>query len=192
MKQRLVFSSILAMAVICMVFPEASRTQDKAPAPAAERLTNDPKGAVAPEFDLKVLPGDGKTLKLSELKGKVVLLNFWATWCEPCKVEMPWFRDLQKKYGPQGLQVVGVALDDTGEDAIISFSKKMGVNYTILQGTDDMADMYGGVEGLPESFFIDRSGKVAERKLGLASLADIEAIVKKLLETKASPALAAH
>src|ERR1700687_4895731 len=80
------------------------------------------QGQLAPDFSLAAL--DGKIVKLSDFRGKAVLLNFWATWCEPCKIEMPWFVDLQKKYGPQGLQVLGVAMDDATPKEIAEFSKK--------------------------------------------------------------------
>src|SRR5512138_1648113 len=88
------------------------------------------KGKPAPDFALKDL--NGNTVRLADLRGKAVLLNFWATWCPPCKVEIPWFVDLQKQYGPQGLQIVGVAMDDAGPDAIAKFAKEMGINYTVL------------------------------------------------------------
>ena len=92
------------------------------------------QGQAAPDFSLASL--DGKTLKLSDFRGKAVLLNFWATWCEPCKIEMPWFVELQKKYGPQGLQIVGVAMDDSGNQEIADFAKKMNVNYPIVIGKE--------------------------------------------------------
>ena len=135
----------------------------------------------APDFDLKVLEPSGKTMKLSDLKGKAVLLNFWATWCEPCKVEMPWLVDFQKKYASQGLQIVGVAMDDTEDQTIVSFAHKMGVNYPILKGTEKVADQYGGINGLPELFFIDRSGNIVEHDLGLRGADVIESSIKKII-----------
>lgn len=138
-------------------------------------------GRTAPDFELKVVDESGKTLKLSDLKGKAVLVNFWATWCEPCKVEMPWLVDLQKKYGPQGLQIVGIAMDDTDEKTIASFAHKMGVNYPIVAGTEKVADLYGGIDGMPTLFFVDRSGKIVEHELGLRSMSVIEDNIKKSL-----------
>jgi thiol-disulfide isomerase/thioredoxin len=137
------------------------------------------KGSAAPDFELKSL--DGKSVQLSSLKGKAVLVNFWATWCEPCKIEMPWLVDLQKKYGPDGLQIVGVAMDDSGEKTISDFARKMQVNYTILLGTEKVADQWGGVDGLPTSFFLDRDGKVVDRAMGLVSESVIEDAIKKSL-----------
>src|SRR5690242_16222960 len=99
------------------------------------------KGKEAPDFVLKDL--DGKKVKLSDYRGKAVLLNFWATWCPPCKVEMPWFVDLQKQYGNDGLVVLGVAMDDSEPGTIAKFANEMGVNYPVLLGTDKVSDDYG-------------------------------------------------
>ena len=137
------------------------------------------QGQLAPDFALASL--DGSTLKLSDFRGKAVLLNFWATWCEPCKIEMPWFVELQKKYGPQGLQILGVAMDDSGKKDISEFAKKMGVNYPIVLGKEAVGDQYGGVQYLPSTFFIDREGKVVERVFGLVSRSEIESDIQKAL-----------
>jgi thiol-disulfide isomerase/thioredoxin len=156
--------------------------QQDAAHPGSPSTSSGPeRGALAPDFNLKVVDGRGKAMRLSALQGKAVLLNFWATWCGPCKIEMPWLAELQKKYGPQGLQIVGVAMDDAGEKDISRFARKMGVNYPVLQGTEGVADLYGGLEGLPVSFFIDRSGKVSDKIVGLVSESVIEDAIKKSL-----------
>jgi thiol-disulfide isomerase/thioredoxin len=139
-----------------------------------------PKGSVAPVFELKSIP-DGKSTPLASFRGKAVLLNFWATWCGPCKIEMPWLVDLQKKYGPQGLQIVGVAMDDTSDKEIADFAHKMGVNYVVLKGTEKVGDLYGGVDRLPLTYYIDRSGKVVDETVGLAGESVIEDAIKKAL-----------
>jgi len=136
----------------------------------------------APDFSLQAL--DGKTTRLSDFRGKAVLLNFWATWCSPCKIEMPWFVDLQKEYGSQGLQIVGVAMDDASKEDIAKFAKDMGVNYPILIGKEAVGDEYGGVPALPESFLIARDGRIVDRIIGLKGKAEIEDAVKKALDTK--------
>ena len=136
-------------------------------------------GSVAPDFELQSL--DGKPVRLSDFRGKAVLLNFWATWCAPCKIEMPWFVDLQKQYAAQGLQVIGVAMDDSGEEAIAKFAKQMGVNYPVLIGKEAVGDAYGGVEFLPTTFIIDRQGKVVDRVFGLVSRSEFEDAIKKAL-----------
>jgi peroxiredoxin len=137
------------------------------------------QGQPAPDFSLKSL--DGKTMKLSDFRGKAVLLNFWATWCEPCKVEMPWFVDLQKKYSSQGLQVLGVAMDDASPEDIGAFAQKMGVNYPVLIGKEEVGAQYGGIEYLPSTFYISRDGKILDHVFGLVSKSEIETDIQKAL-----------
>jgi thiol-disulfide isomerase/thioredoxin len=139
----------------------------------------DVAGKAAPDFTLESL--DGKNIQLSSYKGQAVLLNFWATWCGPCKIEMPWFVELQKEYGPQGLQIVGVAMDDAGKDEIAKFVKEMGVNYPILLGKEAVGQDYGGVNVLPTTFFIDRDGKIVAREFGLQSRSLFVDNIKKSL-----------
>jgi len=127
----------------------------------------DPKGVLAPDFQLASV--DGKQVKLSEYRGKAVLLNFWATWCPPCKIEIPWFVELQQQYAPEGLQVIGVAMDDgDSRDKVGKMVQELKMNYPVLLGNDHVADLYGGVEGLPLTFYIGRDGKIVKRVAGLA------------------------
>src|SRR5690349_80201 len=141
------------------------------------------KGQLAPDFTLHSL--DGKTVHLSDFRGKAVLLNFWATWCEPCKIEMPWFVQLQKQYGSEGLQVVGIAMDDASTDDIAKFASDMGVNYPILADKESLREAvgneYGGVQFLPATFYIGRDGKVVDKVFGLKGRGEIEDDVKKAL-----------
>jgi len=139
----------------------------------------DVAGKPAPNFTLESL--EGKNIQLSGYKGQAVLLNFWATWCGPCKIEMPWFVELQKEYGPQGLQIVGVAMDDASKEDIAKFVKEMGVNYPILIGEDAVGNDYGGVNVLPTTFFIDRDGKIVAREFGLQSRSLFVDNIKKAL-----------
>lgn len=141
-------------------------------------------GTAAPDFTLQSL--DGQTVRLSDFRGKAVLLNFWATWCAPCKIEMPWFVELQKQYGPEGLQVVGVAMDDASPKDIAGFAKEMGVNYPVLIGKEAVGDAYGGVQFLPENFYIDRSGKVMDRAFGLKGRGEIEDEIKRIVASTAA------
>jgi len=138
------------------------------------------KGQVAPEFALQSL--DGKTVHLSDFRGKAVALNFWATWCEPCKIETPWFVDLQKQYGPDGLQVLGISADEgDSKDDVAKFTQSMGVNYPILLGKEDVINAYGGVQFLPETVYIDRDGKVVDKVFGLKGKGEIESYIKRSL-----------
>ena len=143
------------------------------------RLT---QSSPAPDFSLESL--DGKTTHLSDFRGKAVLLNFWATWCGPCKIEMPWFVDFQKQYGSQGLQIIGVAMDDASKEDIGKFAKDMGVNYPILIGKEALGDQYGGIPGLPETFLIARDGKIVDKIIGLRGKAEIEDAIKEALNTR--------
>jgi thiol-disulfide isomerase/thioredoxin len=149
--------------------------RNRADAPAKGQLM----GQVAPDFELPAL--DGKNLKLSDLRGKAVLLNFWATYCGPCKIEMPWFVELQKEYGPQGFQIVGVAMDDASTEDIAKFAKEMGVNYPILVGNESVGQSYGGVSVLPTTFFLDRDGKLIAREFGLQSRSVFVDHIKKAM-----------
>lgn len=139
-------------------------------------------GGGAPDFALNT--PDGKTLHLSDFRGKAVVLNFWATWCGPCKIEMPWFVDLQKKYASQGLQIIGVAMDDSSKEDIEKFAKEMSVNYPIVIGMEKTADTYGGLPALPTTLYIDREGRVVDRVIGLRGRAEIEQTIQKILATK--------
>lgn len=143
-------------------------------------------GHVAPDFELKDL--SGKMVKLSDFRGKAVVLNFWATWCPPCKTEIPWFEDLQNKYGNQGLAVVGVALDDSSDADIAQFAKDMKMNYPVLLGKEETSDLYGGVEALPTTFYIDRSGKIITSVPGLVDRKEIEDNIVKALNAKTEAA----
>jgi len=123
------------------------------------------KGKPAPEFTLTDLAG--KPLALSSLRGKAVVLNFWATWCPPCKQEVPWFVEMQNRYGAQGLQVVGINMDDAGDlKDVARFGAENGVNYTLLIGQERVAQQYGGVDSLPTTFYLDRNGVVVAHFIG--------------------------
>lgn len=180
MKRNAIVFAILVVAVGMMLVSAiffARNTKDA-------RIAGNPTGQIAADFELVDL--SGKTVKLSDFRGKAVLLNFWATWCSPCKVEMPWFVDLQQRYGPEGLVVLGVAMDDSGKDVIAEFANEMNVNYTVLLGKEAVADAYGSVQFLPTTFYIDRQGKVIDRVFGLVSRKEIEDNVKKALSTSSA------
>jgi thiol-disulfide isomerase/thioredoxin len=170
----LFFVAAIVATMLYIGFHEARRSRA-----ASGDDSLDVAGRPAPDFTLQSL--EGKNVQLSGYKGQAVLLNFWATWCGPCKIEMPWFVELQKEYGPQGLQIVGVAMDDSSKDDIAKFVKEMGVNYPILLGKEDVGQQYGGVNVLPTTFFIDRDGKIVAREFGLQSRSLFVDNIKKSL-----------
>jgi thiol-disulfide isomerase/thioredoxin len=175
---------VVAVAVAGMLYFgfHAARRSGTGRSPAVAKST------LAPDFTLDSL--EGKSMRLSDLRGKAVLLNFWATWCGPCKIEMPWFVELQNQYGAEGLQIVGVAMDDASKEDIAKFAKDMGVNYPVLIGKEAVGDQYGGVPALPESFFIGRDGKIVDKIIGLKGKAEIEDSIKKALNTQPATAQA--
>ncbi len=133
----------------------------------------------APEWQLKDL--NGKPVNLSDFKGKVVILNFWATWCPPCRQEIPGFIALQKQYADKGLVIVGVSLDEGGAAVVNSFVKKMRINYPVVMGDQKTAAAYGGIQVVPTTFVIDKNGKIAAQHDGGADRATFEGEIKPLL-----------
>ena len=137
-------------------------------------------GQRAPDFTL--IDSTGSPIKLSELKGKVVLLDFWATWCGGCKVEIPWYMEFETKYAKKGLATIGVSIDDDGWKSVKPFLQEHKINYPIVIGTQGIANEYGGLPSLPMTLLIDRSGKVAESHAGMVYKEEFENKIKQLLE----------
>jgi peroxiredoxin len=133
----------------------------------------------APDFTLR--DADGKLVRLSDYRGKVVLLNFWATWCAPCRLEIPWFIEFQRLHKDRGLAVLGISMDEDGWEVVKPFVERLGVNYRILMGDDSVAQLYGGVDALPTTFLIDRQGRIASVHIGLVSKSRYEKDLAELL-----------
>jgi peroxiredoxin len=133
----------------------------------------------APDFALKDIKGADVTL--SDYKGKVVLLNFWATWCGPCKIEIPWFSEFQEKYRVRDFAVIGVSMDEDGWDAVKPYVEGKKMNYRVVIGNDALSQLFGGVESLPTTLLIDRDGKIAARHTGLVSKSNYEGEILALL-----------
>ena len=137
---------------------------------------------VAPQFTLK--DSSGRTAQLSKYRGKVVLLDFWATWCTGCKQEIPWFSEFQQKYAKRGLAVVGVSLDEDGWKAVKPFLAQHRIPYRMLLGDQSTAQSYG-IQGLPDTFLIDRQGRLAAAYIaGIVDRADIEANINTILSNR--------
>ena len=147
------------------------------PAPALGQSSNE--ATTAPGFELKDLKG--RTVKLRDYKGKVVLLNFWATWCPPCRAEMPELVRLQKEYEPQGLQIVGVTYPSYQREAVRRLALKLKLNYPVLFGTRELAAKYGIGEILPATIIIDQEGKIRGRILGILEPEEFLQSVKPLI-----------
>jgi peroxiredoxin len=155
----------------------------------AEPMTSPLTGKMAPDFTLR--DTTGKKISLSSLKGKAIIIDFWATWCAPCKVEIPWLTKLYEQYSAQGLEVLGVSEDDLDLDDkaklakekqdIADSAKKLGINYPVLIDDNHTDKPYGGIDALPTTFFVDRNGKIVAATIGLASRDEIEANIRKAL-----------
>jgi cytochrome c biogenesis protein CcmG/thiol:disulfide interchange protein DsbE len=147
------------------------------PARAAVKAEKERKAA--PGFTLK--DANGRAVNLSDYKGKVVLLNFWATWCGPCKLEIPWFVEFEQKYKDKGFAVLGVSLDEDGWEVVKPYVERAKINYRILLGDDMTAQLYGGVDSLPTSFVLDREGRIAATHVGLVSKSQYQKDLDALL-----------
>jgi thiol-disulfide isomerase/thioredoxin len=134
----------------------------------------------APAWKLKDV--EGKVVSSEDFKGKVVVVDFWATWCPPCRAEIPGYTALQKKYGKDGLVIIGVSLDEKGPAVVKSFVEKNKVGYQVVMGDESMVKAFGGVEAIPTTFIIDREGKIRERKEGAEETASYEKQIVKYLK----------
>ncbi|MGC0772003.1 MAG: TlpA disulfide reductase family protein [Candidatus Acidiferrum sp.] len=172
-KTILVIATVLALIAGTYFADKATRVKAKA-SNVLMKADNPTTGLPVPELTLKDL--DGKSVSLSDYKGKVILVNFWATWCDPCRGEIPWLIELQQKYGPKGFVVLGIALDDDGKSVVAPFVAKerfdvngqqLPMSYEILIGNDDAANKFGGLFGYPTSILISRDGRQIKRITGM-------------------------
>ena len=167
--KRVLIYGIVALCLVGLYI--ASRRAAQKPKPTAS-------GNAAPDFTLTDI--DGKKLTLSDYKGKVVLLDFWATWCTPCREEIPHFVEMQQKFGSQGFQVIGISMDDDAKP-VKKFLQDYRINYPLAVGDDKLAQSFGGILGLPVNFLIDRDGRIAKKYLGATNVSVFDKDVGDLL-----------
>jgi thiol-disulfide isomerase/thioredoxin len=171
-------AKILALAVIATgtTLYSCSRCRPAETTQAAS-ASNNLKSA--PDIQLK--DANGANVKLSDYRGKVVLLNFWATWCGPCKMEIPWFIQFEQQYKSKGFEVVGVAMDDDGWTAVKPYIAEKKMNYRVVLGSDQVASVYGGIDSLPTTFVIDQQGKIEATHIGLINRSEYQKEIEGLL-----------
>ncbi|HUR57411.1 MAG TPA: TlpA disulfide reductase family protein [Opitutaceae bacterium] len=176
----------------------------KEPAPPAPKVTakEEPAPQVAPKENAakttiaalpklgeapawKLTDVNGQVVSSEDLKGKVVVVDFWATWCGPCRQEIPGYIELAKKYGKDGLVIVGVSLDQEGPAVVKAFGQKFGVSYPLVMADDDVQKAFGGLEVIPTTFLIDREGQVRDRKIGAVETAEYEQRILSVLKAGA-------
>jgi thiol-disulfide isomerase/thioredoxin len=197
MKKILMLSliSLMATSIVilsCSKTEDANKTQsvksissENSAAKKPNEITQKPKTAtnktypIAPNFELE--GSDGKIVRLSDFQGKVVILDFWATWCGPCKMEIPGYIDLYKKYNDRGLEIIGVSLDRDGWTPVKPFMDSYKINYPIVMGNMQVVQAYGGINSIPTTFIINRKGEVVERKIGARPVEYFEQMLSDLL-----------
>lgn len=154
-----------------------------APAPAAPVVANAsalPVIGPAPSWKLRDVAG--REVSSDEFKGKVVVVDFWATWCGPCKEEIPGYVELQKKYADKGFVILGVSLDQQGPPVVKRYAESAKINYPLIMGDDAVVAAFGGIDAIPTTFLIDREGRIRHKKIGSMETAEYEKILTTLLE----------
>lgn len=182
MKSKRLLFAIVAVGLLGFVAcqPRESAETTSAELVVTQTLPSLPVIQPAPEWTLLDL--NGNPVSSSQFAGKVVVVDFWATWCGPCREEIPGYIALQEKYGKDGLVIVGVSLDRGGPAKVSDFAKKFGVNYTVVMGDADQIAGFGDITAIPTTFLIDRAGNIRDRKIGAMATADYEKLILAVLK----------
>jgi len=187
-KVLLIISTVVVLIGATVYADRATRVKPTVSAGRTVQLDGKSAGTTAPDVTFKDL--DGKDATLAQYKGKVVLVNFWATWCEPCYIEIPWLIEMQQKYEAKGFTVLGISMDEDGKSAVVPFlgkerfnvnGQKLPMNYPVVIGNDEVADKFGGLLGYPTSFLISRDGKIVKKVQGLISYEEITKAIESQL-----------
>jgi thiol-disulfide isomerase/thioredoxin len=183
-----IFAIITVIALIIGTYYADKATRVKPRSTDSGTVQASDKGQLAPAVTFKNL--DGADVTLAQYKGTVVLVNFWATWCDPCYVEIPWLIEMQQKYAAKGFTILGVSMDEEGKAAVVPFlakerfnvnGQKLPMNYPIVIGNDDVADKFGGLLGYPTSFLISKDGKIVKKVQGLISYEELTKAIEAQL-----------
>ena len=166
------FTAVIAVLLVLLLNEQGNRRQEAVSSPAETVLP-------APAWKFNQV--DGRPLSSREFVGKVVILNFWATWCPPCQAEIPGFVELQEKYGKEGLVIVGVSLDRAGPATVKGFMQRLNMNYPVVMGDEKIVRDYGGIEALPTTFIINRDGHLTKMHVGYADRQTFEDLIRPLL-----------
>jgi cytochrome c-type biogenesis protein len=187
-KTLLVIGTVVFLILVTILADRATRVKATGPAKNSEEGSAKTANEPAPEVTFKDL--EGKNATLTQYKGKVVLVNFWATWCDPCFVEIPWLIEMQQKYEAKGFTILGISMDEEGKSAVVPFlakerfnvnGQKVPMNYPIVIGSDEVADKFGGLLGYPTSFLISRDGKIVKKVQGLISYEELSKAIESQL-----------
>lgn len=155
------------------------KTEEQSAKPSADEATAGQDFESAPSFTLKDL--DGNDVSLSDFEGKLVILDFWATWCPPCVMEIPHFIELYEQYKDRGFAMVGISLDREGIDVVRAFAQKHDMNYPILMSDGQVAQAYGGINSIPTTFILDSAGNIRRKYVGYRDKSVFEADIKEFL-----------
>jgi thiol-disulfide isomerase/thioredoxin len=183
----LILAVVLAL-IAGTYFADKGTRGSRKPSMHADVSADKSVGSMEPEVAFKDL--NSKEVSLAQYRGKVVLINFWATWCDPCREEIPWLIEMQQKYGDKGFTVLGIAMDEEGQSVVAPFvnkeqfsvgGQKLNMNYPIVVGTEEIASKFGGLLGYPTSVLISRDGKIVKRITGLIDAEGVSRTIEGLL-----------